>query len=88
MKDIIKLSKLEFGKLFKTKTAKLGIILSFFIMITLTISEYNDIKRVREYEKINESSEEWDWRGREEFMLSQKDSMLNDPYYDEMEKHK
>lgn len=86
MKDIIKLSKLEFGKLFKTKTAKLGIILSFFIMITLTISEYNDIKRVREYEKINESSEEWDWRGREEFMLSQKDSMLNDPYYDEMEK--
>ena len=71
MGDILKLSKLEFSKLFKTKIAKIGIILSFLIMIALTISEYSDMKRVREYESTNGTSEEWDWREREEFMIFQ-----------------
>ena len=49
MNDVLYLSKLEFSKMFKSKIAKVGIILSFIIMIGLTISEYSDMKRVREY---------------------------------------
>ena len=86
MKDVLYLSKLEFSKMFKTKIAKVGIILAFIIMIGLTISEYSDMKRVREYESANGTSESWDWREREEYLISQKESMLSDPYYNESDR--
>lgn len=86
MKDILNLSKLEFSKMFKTKIAKIGIILSFLIMIGLTISEYSDMKRVREYESTNGTSATFDWREREEYLISQKESMLSDPYYDDIQR--
>lgn len=86
MKDVLYLSKLEFSKMFKTKIARVGIILAFIIMIGLTISEYSDIKRVREYESANGTSESWDWREREEYLISQKESMISDPYYNEIDR--
>lgn len=86
MKDVLYLSKLEFSKMFKTKIAKVGIILAFIIMIGVTISEYSDMKRVREYESANGTLESWDWREREEYLISQKESMLSDPYYNEIDR--
>lgn len=59
---------------------RLGILLTIMIMSILAFAEYNDVQT------SNRTSTSINWREREEFLLFQSESILNDPFYDEVQK--
>lgn len=73
------LAKLELKKMLKTNVAIIGIILTVMIMSIVTFVEYNDTKS----SVITSTS--IDWREREEFLLSESQNILSDPFYNEIQ---
>lgn len=77
--NVLMLTKLELKKMLKTNVAIIGIILTIMIMSVVTFIEYNDTK------SSSMTSTSINWREREEFLLSESQNILSDPYYDEVE---
>lgn len=79
--NVLMLTRLELKKMLKTNVAIVGIILTIMIMSIVTFVEYNDTKS----SVTTSTSTSIDWREREEFLLSESENILSDPYYDELE---
>lgn len=87
MRDVMHLAKWELIKLLKSKMAQLLIGLIVVIMIGITINEYNQYQVSKE-KTVLEATEQFNakWREREEFLIEQTESYMEDPYYTEIQK--
>lgn len=87
MMDILRLSKCEFAKIMKTGMAKVLLVILSVIMIGITVSEYNQHQADQD-PAVQAAEEAFDsrWQERENFLLSESQSYMEDPYYSDIQK--